>query len=94
MTRRGFERLPEQDREALLASATEAGERFRTEVPEAEDRALEAMRGRGLTVTTIAQSAEAEWRTNAAALASEYGEALVPTEVFAAARRALEEFRR
>lgn len=94
MTRRAFERLPEQDREALLAAAARAGDRFRSEVPEAEERSLEEMQGRGLTVTTIAPDAEAEWRANATALANELGEALVPPEIFAAARRALTEFRR
>lgn len=94
MTRRAFNRLPERDREALLAAAIKAGDRFRTEVPEAERKSLEEMRGRGLTVTTIAPDAQAEWRTNAAALANEYGESMVPSEIFAAARRALAEFRR
>jgi len=94
MTRRGFDALPEQDRDALLAAAVRAGERFRKEVPEQEARALEEMRQRGLTVTHIAPAAAEEWRSNAAALASEYGNALVPDEVFAAARRARDEFRR
>jgi len=94
MTRRGFDALPDQDREALLAASVSAGARFREEVPVQEARALEEMRQRGLAVTRIAPAAEQEWRSNAAALASEYGTALVPEEVFAAARRARDEFRR
>jgi len=94
MTRRGFNSLPEQDRDALVAAAVRAGNRFREEVPVQEQKALEEMRGRGLTVTQIAPAGEAEWERSAAALANEYGTALVPAEVFAAARRARAEFRR
>lgn len=94
MTRRGFQALPEQDRQALLRASARAGERFRAEVPPQEQRALAEMRQRGLGMTSIAPAARAEWRANAESLAAAYGNDLVPREAFEAALRARDEFRR
>jgi TRAP-type C4-dicarboxylate transport system substrate-binding protein len=94
MTQRGFQALPEQDRDALLAAATRADQRFWKEIPDQEQRALAEMRQRRLTVTSIAPEAQAEWQANARALASDYGTGVVPAELYQLALRLRDEYRR
>jgi TRAP-type C4-dicarboxylate transport system substrate-binding protein len=93
MTQRGFQALPEQDREALRGASARADQRFRKEVPEQEQRALVEMRERRLTVTSIAPAGQAEWESNARSLAETYGADVVPADVFDLARRLRNEYR-
>jgi len=94
MTRQAFNSLPQQDRQALLEAAARAGRRYRDEIPQHEQRAGEEMRQRGLTITSIAPEARASWRATAQTLSNAYRGALVPPDVFDAAVRARDEFRR
>lgn len=63
MTRRAWEGIPEENRDALRAAARRVDEHLRVEVPRQEAEAVEEMKKRGLTVTT--NEDPGEWRREA-----------------------------
>jgi TRAP-type C4-dicarboxylate transport system substrate-binding protein len=74
-----------EDQRVVLEEAQKAGARLRADVPRLDREAIEAMRGRGLTVT---KGDAAEWRR----LAEQLGEAMrrdgvVPGDIYDLAKR-------
>jgi TRAP-type transport system periplasmic protein len=81
-----WNKLPAADQEVVLAEARRAGERLRRDIPRLEQEAIEAMKGRKLTVVPIDP---AQWRLEADRLAEAMLKAgLVDPKVYEIARGA------
>jgi TRAP-type C4-dicarboxylate transport system substrate-binding protein len=93
ITRAAWEGLSEAGRKALRDSAVQAAERLRALRDSADRDAVEAMRKRGLHVHALTPELEAEWRALAESVYPKIRGAMVPVDVFDAARAALAEER-
>ena len=92
MTKRAWDRLSAEQQQAVLATAPGTYRRLRTEVARAEIEAVEVMKDRGLTVTTVDPRSR-PWQTLVASLAAGYRRELVPHGVYDLAVRARDAFR-
>lgn len=88
--RKAWEALLEPDREVLRRAAQNAERQLATQVPEADRKAIEAMRQRGLSVTEPTAEESRAWEEAAEAFVGQAREALVPEEILKPARAALE----
>ena len=89
-----WKKLSAEDQRALLAEAQGVEERLEASVPDQDRKAIAEMEKRGL-VLTRPEGAEQEkaWSEEAEQFAATMRELMVPEDVFAAARKALEAFR-
>lgn len=92
MTQRAWDGLPEKARAAVRATADPTYQRIRTEVEKAEREAVEVMKARGLTVTTVPIDDPA-WRAVVDGIADGSRNELVPPDVYDLALRARNAYR-
>ena len=91
ITRAAWEGTSQAGREALRDSAARAAARLRALRESADLDAVEAMRKRGLHVHALTPALDAEWRALAEAVYPNIRGAMVPADLFDAARGALAE---
>jgi len=93
VSKRGWKKVKEADRELLLASGRKTSEFLFEEMPIREEQALAEMQRRGLVLTHAADSDRAEWESLAAHLQKRMREVTVPQDIFDQASALLEEYR-
>ena len=91
ITRKAWNAIPENDRPKLLEAAAGVEKRLQVEVPKQDADAVTAMTKQGLTVT---KATGPEWRTQIDGLAKTMRGEMVPQDVFDAASKARDEFRK
>lgn len=93
---RVWEKMSEDDREALLESARRAGERQAVEIPEKDEESLAEMIMRGLQVIRVdVVGGEANpWRAAAESFAESFRTSMVPEDVLDLALQYRAEYRR
>ena len=91
ITRKAWNAIPEGDRPKLLEAAAGVEKRLQVEVPKQDADAVSAMTKQGLTVT---KATGPEWRTQIDGLAKTMRGEMVPQDVFDAASKARDEFRK
>jgi TRAP-type transport system periplasmic protein len=80
---RDWQRLSETDRAALTKAARETEGRMEKEIPDQDERAVAAMKERGLTVVKVEGTPdEASWRQVAEGFGASMRGSLVPAEVY------------
>ena len=93
VTRKAWEKVPREARPALLKSAEEAGQRLRVDIRQANDKAIEAMKTRGLKVLPVTPAVEAAWQRAAESGYPRIRGTIVPAPVFDEVKRLRDEFR-
>ena len=93
MTTRAWEGISSQDRQAMLASGKKLEETLWVDVPRQDKKAVQEMKTRGLTVTSLDAAAESEFRRAADELATTMRGRMVPAEVYDLAVRERNKFR-
>jgi TRAP-type C4-dicarboxylate transport system substrate-binding protein len=94
ITEKAWQRIEEADRAVLEAAADRAGEVFTTEIPEQDEKAIQEMQARGLSVIPIVgTAAEGAWRAEAERFAERMREAFVPPEIYDRAVAVRDEYR-
>lgn len=93
MTRKGWDSIPAAHREGILAAAREAGERLKGEIRSTNDKAIEAMTKRGLTLHPAGPELQAEWQRAAEEVYPRIRGTLVPADMFDQVKRLRDEFR-
>jgi TRAP-type C4-dicarboxylate transport system substrate-binding protein len=93
LTKRAWDSQSPKQQAAGLATAATTYERLRTEVTRAEKEAVEAMKERGLTISTV-EVRDPQWTEIVEGLAEGYRRELVPADVYDLAVRARDAFRR
>jgi TRAP-type C4-dicarboxylate transport system substrate-binding protein len=91
ITRKTWNAISEADRTKLLAAADGVQQRLQADVPKQDASAVAEMTKRGLTVT---KATGPEWRTQLDNLAKTMRGEMVPPDVFDAAVKARDEFRK
>lgn len=94
LTRKAWDAIPAATRDTLRRSADEAGKRITVIAHQEMQESVTAMQKRGMKVTQLTPSAEAEWR---ALFEGEYPKirgSLVPADLFDEVRRLLREYRK
>ncbi len=91
ITRKTWNAISEADRAKLLAAADGVEKRLQADVPKQDASAVAEMTKRGLTVT---KATGPEWRTQLDSLAKTMRGEMVPPDVFDAALKARDEFRK
>ncbi|MCU0241559.1 MAG: TRAP transporter substrate-binding protein DctP [Vicinamibacteria bacterium] len=89
-----WERIPADIRPALLASARDAGKRLQAEIRGSQQRDVEAMQRRGLTVVPLDAQARALWQKLTESLYPSIRGKVVPADAFDEALRYRDEYRR
>jgi TRAP-type C4-dicarboxylate transport system substrate-binding protein len=93
--KRAWEKMSEDDREALLESARRAGGRQADEIPEKDEESLAEMTMRGLEVIRVDVEGEANpWRAAAESFAESFRTTMVPEDVLDLALQYRAEYRR
>jgi TRAP-type C4-dicarboxylate transport system substrate-binding protein len=87
MTKKAWESVPAASRDALRKAASEAGERLKKEIRDADEKAIEAMKKRGLTVQSVTPEIEAEWIRAAEAVWPQIRGTIVPPDIFDEVKR-------
>jgi TRAP-type C4-dicarboxylate transport system substrate-binding protein len=77
-----WDKFPEETKSAMLAAAREAGAKIRGDSLLESDRAVEAMRRRGLTVHVVSPELEQRWRKSLEELYPDIRGTMVPAELF------------
>jgi TRAP-type C4-dicarboxylate transport system substrate-binding protein len=80
MTKRAWNRLPEESRAALMAAAKDLETQIFSRISEDDATSIRLMEERGLTVVESAD--EAEWREQIRRFASDMRGDIVPAEAF------------
>jgi len=93
VTKKGWDSIPADAREAMRKAASEAGERLRGEIRAADAKAIEAMKKHGLTVHAATPEIEAEWVRAAEGVYPKIRGGMVPEEMFDEVRRLRDAFR-
>ena len=94
VTTKAWNRLDVAQRQAIVGSVDKAAERFRTEVPDQDSRAITEMEKRGLTVISVDDpSLLQQWRAEAERFAAAMREDFVPTEIYDLAVEARQRYR-
>lgn len=94
ITKKAWEKIPEDIRPKLLEAAKEAGRRFREETRKNGPRDVEAMKKNGLNVVHADKKVEAEWRKAAENAYPQVRGGIVPPDDFDEARKHLDEYRK
>ena len=82
MHEKGWDKLSRDQQTEMLRIARRVGEELRQSNREQEQRSLDAMTKRGLTVVAISDEIRAEWRAVAEKAYPQVRENLVPPEIF------------
>ena len=82
MTRKAWDAIPPEGREAVKQAALKAGEQVKIKSRKEGDEAVAAMRKRGVKVTPMPPDVEAEWRTAAQALYPQIRGRIVPADIY------------
>jgi len=93
MTRKAWNSIPAASREGVRAAAAEAGERLKGEIRSTNDKAIEAMAKRGLTVHTAGPEALAEWQKAAEEVYPKIRGSIVPADMFDRVKQLRDEYR-
>ena len=93
MTKKAWDRIPPAARDTVLLAAAEAGERLQGEIRLENEKAIEAMRKRGLTVHAVTVEIEAEWRRSAEQAYPQIRGTIVPPDMFDEVKRLCEAYR-
>ena len=93
VTRKAWDSLSAEARDAMMKAATEAGEQIKAKSRGESNQAVETMRNRGLTVHAATPEVEAAWRKAAEEVYPKIRGAIVPAEMFDEVIRLLQEFR-
>jgi TRAP-type C4-dicarboxylate transport system substrate-binding protein len=93
MTQRGWNRIPEKARPAILKAAADAEVRMKADIRADDAKAVEVMKKKGLTVHPITAAHRAEWQRVFEEAYPQMMERIVPEEVFKQAMRFRDAFR-
>ncbi len=93
MTKKAWKSIPGASREGVRAAAAEAGERLKGEIRATNDKAIEAMAKRGLTVHPAPPEIVAEWQKAAEEVYPKIRGSIVPADMFDQVRRLRDEYR-
>ncbi len=94
VTTRSWNRLDVTDRRAIMAAVEKAAERFKTEVPDQDARAITEMEKRGLTVISVEDpKLVGQWRAEAEKFAAAMREDFVPADIYDLAFAARQKYR-
>lgn len=88
-----WERVPAPFREEMLKASTEIGKRVKDAGRTENEKAVESMAKRGLTVTKVTPEVEAEWRAAVEKVYDQIRGKIVPAEMFDEAQKLLKEYR-
>jgi TRAP-type C4-dicarboxylate transport system substrate-binding protein len=88
-----WDKLPANAKPVLLKAAVEAGKANKTQGRAESDKAVEAMKSKGLTVHPVSPELEAQWRAAAEAFYPKLKGKFVPAEIFDDVQRLLAEHR-
>jgi len=88
-----WDRIPAEAKEALLQAAAEAGKNNKAQARAESDKAVIAMKEKGLTVHTVTPEMEADWRKAAEAFYPKIKGTLVPPDIFNEVEKLLKERR-
>jgi TRAP-type C4-dicarboxylate transport system substrate-binding protein len=94
VTRKTWDGLSGEARDAMMKAATEAGEQIQAKSRAESDQAVGTMRKRGLMVHAATPEVEAAWRKTAEEVYPKIRGAIVPAEMFDEVIRLLQEFRK
>ena len=94
LTSDAWGRMESADRTAVVAAAKTLEQRLLAEAPKLDRDSIETMKTRGLTVTTLDAKALAEFRAEAERLVTTMRGSLVPADVYDAALRERDTFRK
>ncbi|NIP80125.1 MAG: hypothetical protein GWM90_13250 [Gemmatimonadetes bacterium] len=92
LTKRAWDRLSPEQQRALLATGPATYERLLTEVARSEGEAVEVMKERGLTVTTV-ELTDPSWLALVNGIADGYRREMIPRDIYDLALKARDEFR-
>jgi len=93
VTKRSWEALPPEQREAMLQSAAECGRELQEQGRKENQESVEAMQRRGLQVHSVDKEAEAEWRRFSEGLYPNIRGNIVPAEMFDKVVQILHDYR-
>jgi len=93
ITKESWDKIPPAAREELMKAAKQAGKEIRASSRKESDDAVEAMKKRGLKVTTVSPEMEEQWRTEVQKVYPEIRERIVPSEIFDEVQRLVKEYR-
>lgn len=94
ISKQAWEKIPAELRPELLRIAQEEGKRVQKEVRELGDKAIQAMKDRGLEVVEADAALEAEWRKAAEKGYPTIRNKVVPPDLFDEVKRLTEEYRK
>jgi TRAP-type C4-dicarboxylate transport system substrate-binding protein len=89
-----WEKIPAELRPELLKVAQQDGARLQKEVKDAEQRDVEAMKKRGLTVVPVSAAQKAEWQKLTESMYPRIRGKIVPADAFDEAMRWRDEYRK
>jgi len=81
MTKQAWAKIAPPDQAKLLAACQKLEKKLATGVPQQDTTAVEEMKKRGLTVTTVPPAAVSEWRAAAEQFAKGMRGTLIPPEI-------------
>jgi TRAP-type transport system periplasmic protein len=93
VSKTAWERLPREARPDLLKAAEEAGRRLKEDIRQANDKAIDAMKERGLKVIPVTPAIEDAWQRAAASAYPRIRGGIVPATMFDEVKRLRDEFR-
>jgi len=88
-----WDKIPAEAKGVLQAAADEAGKSNKTQGRAESDKAVIAMKGKGLTVHPVTPQLEAEWRKVSESFYPKIRGKLVPEDVFAEVEKLVKEYR-
>jgi TRAP-type C4-dicarboxylate transport system substrate-binding protein len=94
ITAKAFNALPAETQKALLESAEQTGKKLTAESRARSEEAIEAMKKRGLKVTTPSPEVEAVWRKTCENAYPSIRGSIVPAEMFDQVQKLLEDYRK
>ena len=88
-----WDRIPAETRVGLLKAAREAGVQNKAQGRAESDRAVEAMKSKGMTVHTVSPELEVRWRRAAEPFYPKLKGKLIPVDIWEEVDRVLKEYR-
>jgi TRAP-type C4-dicarboxylate transport system substrate-binding protein len=93
ITERAWDKIPADIQPEIRRVTEEAGARLRKEIRESEEKDLDAMKKRGLTVVPVSEAQRAEWQQVTEKLYPQIKGNIVPAPAFEKAQRLRDEYR-
>jgi len=93
ITKKAWDRIPDNLKEALRAAAIEAGKENKSAGRADSEESVKRMQQRGLIVHQITPEIEAEWRNMVASVNQQIRGKLVPPDIYDEAQRLIKEYR-